>query len=171
MLAFSLITCGILLRFVEHAPNFTPVAAIALFGGVYLNRRYALIVPLALMMVSDVFLGMHNVVFFTWGGFVLTALLGLWLKKRKSAFGVVGTSLASSFLFYIVSNFGVWLMGWYPRTLEGLINCYVMALPFLRNFTLATLIYAGVFFGLHELIARLVKDTKFSSVLLSAKVN
>ncbi|MCX5711868.1 MAG: hypothetical protein NTY47_02210, partial [Candidatus Omnitrophica bacterium] len=60
MLALSLIITGILLRFAPHAPNFTPVAAIALFGGAYLNRKYALIVPLVLMVVSDLFLGMHS---------------------------------------------------------------------------------------------------------------
>jgi hypothetical protein len=169
MLALSLIICGILLRFSGHAPNFTPVAAIALFSGVYLNKKYAFIVPLALMIVSDMFLGMHNVVIFTWGGFVLTTLLGLWLKNKKTVLGVASAAVVSSLVFYIVSNFGVWLMGWYPRTLGGLLDCYIMAVPFLRNFTLATLIYAGVFFGLYELIARLAKDTKFSSVLLNTK--
>jgi LPXTG-motif cell wall-anchored protein len=169
MLALSLIICGILLRFAGHAPNFTPVAAIALFSGVYLSRKKAFIVPLALMIISDMFLGMHNVVIFTWGGFALTTALGLWLKKRKTVMGVASTSIASSLLFYLISNFGVWLMGWYPRTLSGLLDCYIMAIPFLRNFTLATLIYSGIFFGLYELVARLAKDTKFSSVLLNTK--
>jgi len=169
MLAWSLIICGILLRFAFHAPNFTPVAAIALFSGVYLGRKYAFIVPLTLMIVSDLFLGMHNVVIFTWGGFVLTTALGLWLKNRKTILGVASASVISSLLFYIVSNFGVWLMGWYPRTLAGLLDCYIMAIPFLRNFTLATLIYSGIFFGLYELTARLAKDSKFSRVLLGIK--
>jgi len=169
MLALSLIICGILLRFAGHAPNFTPVAAIALFSGVYLSKKYAFIVPLALMIISDIFLGMHNVVIFTWGGFVLTTFLGLWLKNKKTVLGVTSASVISSLLFYIVSNFGVWLMGWYPRTLQGLLDCYIMAVPFLRNFTLATLMYAGIFFGLYELIARLAKNTKFSSVLLNTK--
>lgn len=169
MLALSLIICGILLRFAGHTPNFTPVAAIALFSGVYLSKKYAFIVPLALMIVSDIFLGMHNVVIFTWGGFALTTALGLWLKNRKTVKGVAGASIVSSLLFYLISNFGVWLMGWYPRTVRGLLDCYIMAIPFLRNFTLATLMYAGVFFGLYELIARFAKRTKFSGVLLNTK--
>ena len=169
MLAISLIICGILLRFAGHTPNFTPVAAIALFSGVYLSKKYAFIVPLALMIVSDIFLGMHNVVIFTWGGFALATALGLWLKNRKSVLGIAVASVASSVLFYLISNFGVWLMGWYPRTLVGLLDCYIMAVPFLRNFTLATLIYSGAFFGLYELVARLVKGTRLSSVLLTTK--
>jgi len=166
MLAIILIISGILLRFAPHAPNFTPVAAIAIFSGAYLNKKHSLVVPLILMVISDSFLGLHNVVLFTWGGFILVALLGIWLKKNKSVMRILSVSIASSILFYIVSNFGVWLMGWYPHTMSGLIDCYVLAIPFLRTFTIATLLYTAVFFGIYELIARSVKDTKFARVLL-----
>jgi hypothetical protein len=166
MLALSLVLIGILLRFAPHAANFTPVAAIALFGGAYLNKRQALIVPLVLMMVSDMFLGFHNVIPFTWGGFVLITVLGFWIKNHKSFTAILSGSLASALLFYLVSNFGVWLMGWYPPTLKGLADCYIMALPFLRHFILATLVYVAVFFGVYEFIAYKVKDTKLAKVLL-----
>lgn len=167
MLALSLILIGILLRFAPHAPNFTPVAAIALFGGAYLNRKYSLFAPLVLMMISDVFLGFHNVIPFTWGSFILIAILGIWLKKHKSILAAAGASVASSLLFFVITNFGVWVMGWYPHTLKGLLDCYIMGLPFLRNFTLATVLYAFAFFAAYELIARLVKETKFAKVLLT----
>ena len=167
MLAVSLILIGVLLRFAPHAPNFTPVAAIALFSATYLNKKSALIVPLILMVISDLFIGLHDVVIFTWGSFVLITLLGFCIKKHKSILVIVSMSFASSFLFYIISNFGVWLLGWYPHNLKGLISCYIMAIPFLRNFTLATLSYAFIFFGIYELIAYAVKDTKLSKVLLN----
>ena len=166
MLALSLILAGILLRFAPHAPNFTPVAAIALFSGACLNKKHALIVPLLLMVISDLMIGMHNVVAFTWGSFVLACLLGIWVKGKKSPSRIVAASLASSLLFFVISNFGVWAMGWYPRTLSGLADCYIMALPFLRDFTVATVLYSAVFFGAYELVSRLVKDTKLSRVLL-----
>jgi hypothetical protein len=150
-----------------HAYNFTPVAAIALFSGVYLKRKYAIIVPLVLMAVSDLFIGMHNVVIFTWGSFILAALIGILIRKNKSAARILGGSLAASLVFFIVSNFGVWLMGWYPLNLKGLVDCYVMALPFLRDFTVSTLIYTVLFFSAYELTARLVKETKLAKVLLS----
>lgn len=168
MLALILIIVGILLRFAPHAPNFTPVAAIALFSGAYLSKKYALVVPLMLMVASDLFLGLHNVVLFTWGGFALITFLGFWIKRHKSILGIASMSLVSSLLFFIISNFGVWLMGWYPHNLQGLVNCYIMALPFLRNFTLGTLTYAVIFFGLYELVARLVKDSKLSKALLTS---
>jgi len=167
MLALSLVVIGIALRLAPHAPNFTPVAAIALFGGAYLNKRRALVIPLSLMIISDFILGLHNVVIFTWGSFILITLLGFWIKKQKNIFRIVSMSVVSSIVFYIVSNFGVWLMGWYPHNLKGLIDCYVMALPFLRSFTLATLFYVVIFFGVYELVARFVKDTKLSKVLLT----
>ncbi len=167
MLAISLIIVGILLRFMPHAVNFTPVAAIALFSGAYLKRKYAIIVPLALMAISDVFIGMHNVVIFTWGSFVLAALMGTFIRKNKSAMRIAGMSLAASFVFFVISNFGVWVMGWYPQNMKGLIDCYVMALPFLRDFTVSTLIYSILFFSAYELVARLVKETKLAKVLLS----
>jgi hypothetical protein len=166
MLALSLVVIGILLRFAPHAPNFTPVAAIALFGGAYLNKKQALFVPLALMILSDIVLGMHNTVIFTWGGFALIALLGLTLTKKTSIARIGAMSLLSSLLFFVITNFGVWLMGWYPPTLAGLVKCYIMALPFLRDFTLSTLLYTAVFFGAFELIARRVKNTKLAKVVL-----
>ena len=166
MLIIGLILTGILLRFAPHAPNFTPVAAIALFSGAYLNKRAAILAPLLLMIISDIFLGFHNVIPFTWGGFVLVVFIGFWMKKHKNIFGVISGSLVSSVIFYIVSNFGVWLMGWYPRNISGLVNCYVMGLPFLRDFTLATLFYSAVFIGCYEFIASRVKETKFSKALL-----
>jgi hypothetical protein len=166
MLALILIFVGILLRFAPHAPNFTPVAAIAIFSGVYLNKKYSFLIPLVLMIASDLVLGLHNVVVFTWGSFILVTFLGFWVKKHKSASRILAGSVISSILFYIISNFGVWLMGWYPRDLAGLVNCYVMALPFLRDFTLATLVYSAVFFGVYELISRSVKERKLAKVLL-----
>jgi len=166
MLAISLIIIGILLRFIPHTANFTPVAAIALFAGVYLNRKQALIVPLLLMVISDIFLGMHNVVVFTWGSFILVTLVGSWAKRHKTFKGVVSASLISSFLFYVITNFGVWAMGWYPQNAKGLLDCYILALPFLRQFTVSTLVYTAVFFGAYELIARRVRDTKLAKVLL-----
>jgi len=167
MLGISLILIGIVLRFIPHAPNFTPVAAIALFSGIYLPKKYRYVVPLLLMVLSDLVIGMHDVVLFTWGGFLLVTLMASWINRQKSIAGITIGSLAASLLFYVVTNFGVWLMGWYPHTLKGLVACYVLALPFLRNFTAATLLYAAVLFGAYELVARSVKDTKLSNVLLS----
>ena len=109
----------------------------------------------------------HEVVLFTWGGFILVTLLGRVMQQKVSTARVISFSLISSLLFYLVSNFGVWFMGWYSRDLKGLVDCYIMGLPFLRNFTIATLSYAAILFGIYQIIAHYVKDTELAKVLLT----
>jgi hypothetical protein len=149
-LAVLLIGFAALSRFIPHPPNFAPIAAMALFGGVYLDKRYAFIVPLLAMVLSDIFLGFHSTIPYVYGSFIVTALIGLWLKNHKSVGLIVGASLTSSVLFFIVTNFGVWVSGVYPQTLGGLAACYVAAIPFFRNTVFGDLLYVGVLFGLYE---------------------
>ncbi|HNV23294.1 MAG TPA: hypothetical protein PKH98_00220 [Candidatus Omnitrophota bacterium] len=166
MLAIVLLVFGIFMRVVVHTPNFTPVIAIALFSGVYLKKKHALILPVALMAITDLILGAHRVMLFTWGSVLLIAAIGLWLRQNKTTTHTLTSSLASAFLFFIITNFGVWLAGYYPQTLEGLQSCYVMAIPFFRTMLVSTLVYTFVFFGAYELIARAVRNTKFASYVL-----
>ena len=167
MLAIALIVLGIITRFIPHTSNFTPVIAIALFSGFYLNKKYAILIPLSLMIVSDLFLGTHNMIIFTWGSVALIAIFGIIMQKRKSALVIAGSSLTCAILFFLITNFGVWLAGWYTHTFAGLINCYTMAIPFFRSTLLSTLSYTAVLFGTYEFIAKRVKNTRFASVLLT----
>ncbi|MDD5355005.1 MAG: hypothetical protein PHY56_00480 [Candidatus Omnitrophica bacterium] len=166
MLALILLIAGIIFRFIPHLANFTPILAIALFGGAYLNKKYAIVMPLALMMISDVFLGLHNTIMFTWGSILLVSVTGMLLKNRKSAANVTLGAFSSAVLFFIVTNFGVWLMGWYPKTLNGLLTCYTMAIPFFKTTMLSTLVYSLGLFGIYEFVAHKVKDTPLEKVLL-----
>src|SRR3989344_8946623 len=84
------------LRLLPHPPNFTPIAAMALFGGCYLDKKYALAIPVLVMFVSDIFLGFHNTIVFVYGSFLLTGFIGMWLNKKKSPTTVFGAALASS---------------------------------------------------------------------------
>ncbi|OGH17997.1 MAG: hypothetical protein A3F31_02620 [Candidatus Levybacteria bacterium RIFCSPHIGHO2_12_FULL_38_12] len=153
----SIILFAVLLRLLPHPPNFAPIAGMALFGGVYLNKKYALIVPLLAMFVSDLFIGFHSTILFVYGSFLLTGLIGLWIRQHKSIQNVILGTLASSVLFFIITNFGVWLVGsLYPKTLQGLVQCYVYALPFFRNTILGDLFYTGVFFGSYEFIKNVI---------------
>ncbi len=168
MLAIVLLVFGIALRFIPHAPNFTPVTAIALFGGVYLSRKHAILLPLALMMISDVFIGLHDTLLFTWGSFILIAVIGLWVKQHKSPAVILGTSVLSSVVFFLITNFGAWLSPLYPNTYEGLVNCFMLAIPFFRTTLASSLLYSVVLFGSYELVAAWAKKTRFARVLLSA---
>jgi hypothetical protein len=132
VLAWMFLLIGVVTRFLPHAPNFTPVLALALFGGVYLKRSQALLVPLALMMMSDFIIGLHPVIFFTWGSILLISCLGLWIRRSQSVVRVMIGALASAFLFFVVTNFGCWL-AYYPSTWEGFVSCYALAVPFFRG--------------------------------------
>ena len=149
-LALIFISLGILTRFIPHMPNFVPLAAVALFSGVYWNKKHGYLVPLAIYVVSDLIMGLHAVVLFTWGSIVAIYFLGKLLKKRKTVVNTTLFTFVSSVLFFIISNLGVWIMGWYPRTTEGLIQCYVYALPFFRTSLISNFAYVAIFFGSYE---------------------
>lgn len=150
------------MRLLPHLPNFTPIAAMALFGGVYLNKKYAFVIPLAAMFVSDIFLGFHQTMPYVYGSFILTGIIGLWLKKHKSTKNIICSSLISSILFFLITNFGVWTAGWYPKNLNGLFESYLMGIPFFKNTVLGDLVYSGMFFGGYEMIQALVSKYSFN---------
>lgn len=152
LIALALVTFGILSRFLPHPPNFAPIAAIGLFAGVILPRKMAILLPLAAMVVSDVFLGFHGLIFWTWGAFLLIGLFSTYvLKKKYSMTTVLASSIGASIFFYLVTNFGVWAEGLlYPPTLGGLVSSYVNALPFLRNTLMGNMFYSAALFGAYE---------------------
>lgn len=151
MLAYLLLGLGIIARVAVHVPNFSPVIAIALFGGAYLDRKYAIILPVALMLATDMILGFHPTMPFTWGCMALIAVMGLWVRERKGLLTVIGGGFLGAVIFYIVTNFGVWLTsGMYAKSWAGLTECYVMAIPFFKTSLLSTLVYTAVLFGLYE---------------------
>jgi len=166
MLALSILALGVLSRIFVHIPNFTPVIAIALFSGVYFEKKQALALPLILLGLSDIIIGFHNTMFFTWGSMLLIVCMGFWLKRHKTLKAMFATTLASSLLFFFISNLGVWLAGGlYPMTSAGLQECFVAAVPFFRATLLSTLIYTAIFFGAYEWIASRAKGKAFARAL------
>jgi hypothetical protein len=156
MFELFIIISGVISRLLPHAPNFTPIAAIALFGGVYLKKRYAIILPLFVMLISDFFLGFHDTMLYVYGAFFLTGLLGVWLRKHKKIGYVIGSSVLSSLLFFLITNFGVWAQGWYGHSLTGLWQSYIMGIPFFKNTLMGDLLYTGIFFGSYESVKAIV---------------
>ena len=148
LLIAALIFFGIVFRLLPHEANFAPVGAIALFSGTYFSKRYALLVPLVVMLITDIFLGYHSTIAYVYVSLLLITLVGSLLKSSTSLVNIVSFSLASSLLFFFITNFGVWATGnMYSKTLEGLIECYALAIPFFRNTILSDLMYSGVLFG------------------------
>lgn len=154
-----IIVIAAVLRLLPHPANVVPIAAMALFGGVYLDKKYALILPLAAMFVSDIFLGFHQSMPYVYGSFVLTGFIGMWLRKHKSFKSILGATLLSSVFFFLITNFGFWLAyDLYPKTLAGQMEAYVMALPFFRNTLLGDLFYTGMFFGVYEVVLQIINS-------------
>ena len=142
-----------IIRLLPHPPNFSPIAAMALFGGVYFSKKYALIIPIIALFVSDIFLGFHSTIPFVYGSFLITGLIGLWLKNHRDFKSILTGTLLSSILFFIITNFGVWLVGsLYQKNITGLIQSYVMAIPFFRYTIVGDLFYTGIFFGAYQAV-------------------
>jgi hypothetical protein len=159
---FSLILLAALSRLLPHLPNVAPITALALFGGVYLDRKHTFIVPIAAMLVSDYFIGFHSTIAWVYATFIAIGFIGLWLRKHRGVGTTIAASIAGSILFFLVTNFGVWLMSLqtYPHNFPGLIECYVAAIPFFRNTLLGDLVYVGALFGAYELAKKFIPSLR-----------
>jgi hypothetical protein len=136
-------------RLIPHPPNFSPIGALALFGGAtFASKRAAFLVPLAAMFLSDLVLGFYAITPVVYGSFALITGLGIWLRERQTVWRLAGASVAAAVLFFAATNFGFWALGdWSPKTLAGLAECYAAAIPFFRNTLWSNLFYSAVLFG------------------------
>ena len=149
LVIISFIVIAAILRLLPHLPNVTPITAMALFSGVYFtNKNLAYIVPLLAMLLSDIFLGFSSITLFVYAAFILVSYIGLSSKKVN-----IKTILISSISFFVITNFGVWLIG-YPKTLDGLMECYTLAIPFFRNSLLGDFFYAGTMYYAFEFVSK-----------------
>jgi hypothetical protein len=143
-------------RLLPHAPNFTPIAALALFGGAkFDDKRLAFAVPAAAMLLSDLVLGFHASLPAVYLAFALVVGLGLLLRGRERLISISAAVLTGSAAFFIITNLAVWAIGsMYPKTTAGLVDCYVAALPFFRNELAGDGAYALLLFGGFALLER-----------------
>jgi hypothetical protein len=153
ILAIILIIFAAASRLLPHPANFAPIAAVGIFSAfVFKNKFLRFGVPITAMFVSDTVIGFYTplVMLSVYLGFLISTILGRYLKKHKSIQNGVGVSLLASLQFYLITNLAVFLFTpQYPKTIQGLISCYYLALPFFRNTILGDLFYTGVIFGLY----------------------
>ena len=161
----SAIVAAAALRLVPHPPNFSPIDAMALFGGAYLGRRaLAFAAPLGALLLSDFILGFYPGIAFQYAGVALIVVLGWVALKRVSVPRLAGAAVASALLFFAVSNFGVWLVsGMYPQTLGGLAACFIAAIPFFQNTLAGDLFFTVLLFGGFALLERLVPAVRIGA--------
>ena len=149
-------------RLLPHLPNVSPIAAMALFGGAYFaDKRMAFIVPFVALFLTDLVLGLHNSMIFVYAGFALTVVIGFLLKNRVSITNTAFAMVASSVMFFLLTNFGAWMTsGLYAKTAGGLMQAYAAGIPFFQNSLLGNLVYAAVIFGGYRLLQNNVTSLK-----------
>ena len=156
----TIVLTAALFRLLPHWPNMTPIAALALFGAATFERKWlGLAAPLAAMVLSDALIGFHGGMGAVYVSFGLTWLLGLWLLRKPTAARIATASVASSLLFFLITNFAVWYgSSFYPQTWAGLMSCYVAGLAFYDgtsfalNGLIGDLLFSGLLFGGYYLL-------------------
>jgi|TARA_B110000967_G_C18517677_1_gene379480 hypothetical protein len=128
-------------RFIPHPPNFTSLLALSFYVPAFLGLRYlpALLIS---FIVTDFFIGFHSSTLFTWGSIVFIGLLSQYFVKTLAL--RISGALVGACLFYLITNFGVWSLGSYGYTFEGLILCYTLAIPFFAYTLISTIIFSTI---------------------------
>jgi hypothetical protein len=166
-MVYLIIVFSVLMRFVPHLPNFSPVYAALLFGGTNLRKRDSLWFPVLLLGASDIvlteFIYHSNV---GWGELIQMAafasipVTGWMLRRRFTGLRFAAACFSGPSAFFLISNFGFWLgFHTYPPTWSGLAECYVAGMPFYGRSLLSTVFYAGILFGFQQFhTARLARQ-------------
>ena len=146
----SLILILAFARLIPHPPNFTPIIAIALMSSYFFkNLIFSFITLLAAMLISDLFIGVYDNVVFVYAALLLIIFIFHTIGKKINFKNLFVFGCAGSLIFFIISNFGVWILGSpgaldvpYEKNLSGLINCYIFAIPFFKNTLISTIIFS-----------------------------
>ena len=153
-LFYFLVILVILMRLLPHPMNFAPIGALGLFSGAYVNDRRAWLIPLAALFISDLIIGFYNplIMLSVYVSFALSAVLGRYaLSKKRNALRIGGSAVGSATILFVLSNFTHWATGlYYPLTMDGLVMCYINAIPFYGNTLAGDLFYSAVLFGAFE---------------------
>jgi len=160
----SVILMAAIIRLLPHWPNFTPIAAMALFAGTYFEKKqYAFAIPIAAMFLSDLVIGLNVNMPAVYLSFAITVLIGMIIRKKVNVGSVFMASFSSAVIFFLITNFSSWLASpYYPQTFAGLIESYVAGLAFFRDTTygfsfflndvFGTTFFSAVFYGAFYLV-------------------
>lgn len=158
-LAIVLILLGVLSRLLPHPPNVTAVVGVSLLAAYAIRQPWnAALVPISVMVISDVVLGWHSSALFTYAGMLAATFIGRWLITRLSPVRIAGAALLASFAFFVISNLGVYVGGYYGYGLDGLLACYVAAIPFFGYSLIGDLGSTAILFGLFVLGRRMTGE-------------
>jgi hypothetical protein len=145
------------LRVLPHPWNFTPVGAMAIFAGAKLGHRWsAYLFPFTTLILGDLFLGFHRLILVVYLSFAASVAIGAFFRNRQSVRWLTLATLLGAAQFFLVTNFAVWIfMSHYPKSLSGLVACYIAGIPFFGNTLAGDFLYATLLFGGFALAERL----------------
>jgi uncharacterized protein DUF6580 len=157
ILALALIVLAAVLRIVPHPWNFAPIGAIALFSGAMIpDKRLALFFPLLTLVAGDLFIGFHKLIPLVYASTLVSVVLGYLLRDRKTLGRITGVTMLGAIQFFLVTNFGVWLLlGTFPKSAAGLVACYIAGAPLFWNTLAGDALYVTLLFGGFALAERL----------------
>jgi hypothetical protein len=155
---------------IPHPPNFTPLAAIALFAGAQLtDRRAAFAATLGTLLLRDAILGFHSLMPFVYACYALNVCLGICLRANQRPWRVAGATVVGATIFFLVTNFAVWaILGTFPPTFAGLIACYVAGIPYFGNTLSSDLLYSIAMFGGFALVQSRIPSLRLAAVAKSS---
>ena len=143
------ISIAVLLRISPHPWNFTPILSIALLTGAYFKNKLSFLIPFSIIILSDLYIGNFNMAFWVYISYLLIYIIGKTFISNVSYEKVFFSSLIGSLIFFVITNFGTWLIG-YPKTISGFISCFTLALPFYKNTLLSSMFYSSILFVIYE---------------------
>lgn len=174
-----LIILVVLSRLVPHMHNFSPLGAISLFGAAYFVKKWqAFIVPIIAVWISDLFINnliysymypafsiFYEGFFWQYGSYLLITLGGIIILKKINLSRIISASLFSSISFFIVTNFGFWISSpFYTKDFNGLITCYIAAIPFIKGTLIGDVVFTSVMFGSFYLLQQKFSHLKTISI-------
>ena len=127
-------------RFIPHPPNFTSLQSLSFYLPVIFGVAYLPVILIS-FIITDIFIGFHQTLFFTWGSIVIIGLFSRFFVSKIYKYRILG-ALGGALIFYLITNFGVWLTGSYGYTFSGIFNCYILAIPLFGNTIVSTLIFS-----------------------------
>ena len=138
-------------RLIPHPPNFTSLIALSFYVPAIFGIKF---IPALILcfIFTDLFIGFHGLVIFTWGSVILIGLITIYFKS--SLITRISGALIGAFLFFLITNFGVWTLGSYGYDLKGLITCYILAIPFFTNTIISTFLFSSIIEGLHMIFKK-----------------
>ena len=146
-------------RFIPHPPNFTSLLALSFYIPALLGIRYLPVLLLS-FAITDFFIGFHGLALFTWGSVIIIGLLSKYFVQ--SIISRISGALIGSLVFFLITNFGVWSIGTYGYTINGLILCYTLAIPFFSYSLISTFIFSGIIETVYKFL--LIKKFSFTKL-------